>query len=159
MGLMGILGFFVVVGGLIAMSTTSRVFMTILFGASIYYWQSISAVLHGGNGPSLDELKMAMTLLSANIGGFIVATVLGVLKSDSGSDRHYREKRKVFLIFLAKWGSIYAAYAYICGKLIDWGYGEEGIGWFFMRAWGVYGFIVLLVLWFVFKPRKQIHKA
>jgi hypothetical protein len=158
MGIIGIIGLILVLAGFSVMSKTSRIILAILLGGSLYYWQSISAVLHGGSGPNIDELKMAMTLLSANIGGFIIATILGVIKSNSTNEGHYQERKKGFFTFLVKWGLIYAIYSFICGKLIDWGYGEDGIGWFFMRAWGVYGFIAILVLWFIFKPGKSTQK-
>lgn len=158
MGILGLAGFLLFLGGLAIMSKTSRVVLILLLGASIYYWQSISAVFHGGSGPEMHELKMAFTLLSANIGCFIIACILGILKNNSINEIQYRAKKMKFFTFLAKWGLIYGAYAYTVGKLIDWVVGEDGIGWFFMRAWGSYGFVALLVLWWIFKPRKAVQK-
>lgn len=156
MGILGLVGLIIVLGCLGVMSKTSRIVLLILLAGSLYYWYSISAVFHGGSGPEMSELKMAMTLLSANIGGFIVAAVLGVLKSGSSSDAHYVARRKAFFAFLVKWGAIYAVYAFLGGKLIDLAMGEDGVGWFFMRVWGLYGFIALLLLWLVFKRRKAV---
>ena len=158
MGIIGIIGFIIFLAGLGVMSKTSRVILIILLCGSIYYWQSISAVFHGGSGPEINEIKIAITLLSANIGGFIVAVILGVMKKNSVSEMHYHEKKKKFFSFLAKWGIIYGIYSYAVGKLIDLGFGEDGIGWFFMRTWGIYGFIVLLIIWSIFKPRKSARK-
>lgn len=158
MGILGVIGFIVFLAGLGIMSKTSRVILIILLCGSIYYWQSISAVFHGGSGPEMNEVKIALTLLSANIGGFIVAVILGILKKNSINEKNYYEKKKKFFTFLAKWGIIYGIYSFSVGKLIDLGFGEDGIGWFFMRAWGIYGFIALLILWLIFKPRKSAQK-
>ncbi|MFT3802871.1 MAG: hypothetical protein QM766_16850 [Burkholderiaceae bacterium] len=156
---MGILGFvvlIVVVGSLVVMSKTSRIVLLILLAGSLYYGYTISAVFNGGNEPEFGELKIAMTLLSANIGGFIVAAVLGVMKRTSSGDAHYTARRKSFFAFLTKWVALYSLYAFVGGKLIDLAMGEDDVGWFFMRIWGLHGFIALLLLWFVFKRKKTI---
>lgn len=98
---------------------------------------------------------MAVTLLNANIGGFIVAAILGVLKKNSTNEEHYHEKKKKLFKFVAKWGIIYGIYSFSVEKIIDLGLGGNGAGWFIMRAWGTYGFIALLVLWLIFKPSKS----
>lgn len=154
MGILGLIGFVIVLGCFGVMSRTSRILLSLLLGASLYYWYSISAVFHGGSGPDMGELKVAMTLLSANIGGFAVAAALGMMRKSSASPAHYAARKKAFFTFLAKWGLIYGVYAFVGGKLIDLAMGEDGAGWFFMRVWGLYGFIALLLLWFFFKPKK-----
>lgn len=158
MGIIGVVGFVIFLAGLTIMSKTSRIMLILLLCGSIYYWQSISAVFHGGSGPEMNEVKIALTLLSANIGGFIVAAILGILKKNSINEKHYNDKKKRLFSFLAKWGVIYGIYSFTVGKLIDLGFGEDGIGWFFMRAWGMYGFIALLLLWLMVKPRKSVQK-
>ncbi|MFD4836291.1 hypothetical protein ACFWP0_02210 [Achromobacter sp. NPDC058515] len=154
MGILGIIGLIVVLGCFGVMSKTSRILLSILLAGSLYYWYSISAVFHGGSGPDMGQLQIAMTLLSANIGGFVVAAVLGMMKKGSTSEAHYAARKKAFFAFLVKWGAIYAVYAFAGGKLIDLAMGEDGVGWLFMRVWGLYGFIALLLLWLVFKPKK-----
>lgn len=154
MGIIGFIGLILVIGCFYIMSRTSKIVLALLLAGSLYYWYSISAVFHGGSGPDMGELKIAMTLLSANIGGFVVAAVLGIMKQSSNSDAHYANKKKKFFVFLAKWGAIYAVFSMVGGKLIDWITGEDGMGWLFMRVWGIYGFAALLLLWFIFKPKQ-----
>ncbi len=155
MGILGVIGLIVVLGCFGVMSKTSRILLSILLAGSLYYWYSISAVFHGGNGPDMDELQMAMTLLNANIGGFIVASVLGMMKKNSTSEAHYATRKKAFFALLLKWGGIYVVYAFVGGKLIYLAFGGENVGWLFMRVWGLYGFIALLLLWLMFKPKKR----
>ncbi|WP_241049272.1 hypothetical protein [Achromobacter xylosoxidans] len=154
MGILGLIGFVIVLGCFGVMSRTSRILLALLLGASLYYWYSISAVFHGGSGPDMGELKVAMTLLSANIGGFVVAAVLGIMQKSSTSPAHYATRKKAFFTFLAKWGLIYGAYTFAGSKLIDLALGGDDVGWLFMRVWGLYGFIALLLLWFFFRPKK-----
>jgi len=154
MGIVGFIGVVIALGSFYVMSRTSRVLLSVLLAGSLYYWYSISAVFHGGSGPDMGEVKIAMTLLSANIGGFIVATVLGIMKRNSSDEDHYAARKKTFFVFLAKWGAIYAAYAFIGGKLIDLIFREDGVGWFFMRAWGPYVFIAILILRLIFKKKE-----
>jgi len=158
MGIIGLIGLIIVLGSFGIMSKTSRILLSILLAGSLYYWYSISAVFHGGSGPEMSEVKFAMTLLSANIGGFVVATVLGIMKKNSLDEAHYAARRKAFFLFLAKWGGVYAVYAFVGGKLVDLALGENGAGWFIMRAWGLYGFIALLVLWLIFKEKAAKQK-
>jgi len=155
MGILGLIGLLFAVGGFSVMSKTSRILLVILLGGSLYYWQSISAVFHGGNGPDLGELKIAMTLLSANIGGFVLGSVLGVAKRSSTSEIHYQERKKAIFTFLVKWGIIYAIYSFVGGKVIDLISGEDGMGWLFMRVWGIYGFVALIIIWLVLKTTSK----
>ncbi|WP_323011290.1 hypothetical protein [Castellaniella sp.] len=158
MGIIGFIGTIIALGSFYVMSRASRILLSALLAGSLYYWYSISAVFHGGSGPDMSELKFAGTLLSANIGGFVVATVLGIMKKNSTDDAHYSARRKALFMFLAKWGGIYAAYSFVGGKLIDLALGEDGAGWFIMRVWGLYGFIALLLLWLIFKRNRGSAK-
>lgn len=73
MAIVFIIGFFIVTYCFCVISKVSRIVLVLLFLVSLYYWYSISAVFHGGIGPSFDELKIALMLMSANVGGLILA--------------------------------------------------------------------------------------
>ncbi|WP_341668218.1 hypothetical protein [Alcaligenes sp. SDU_A2] len=156
MGIIGLLGGIIVLGCFSIMSKTSRIVLGLLLAGSLYYWYSISAVFQGGNGPSMSELQIAMMLLSANIGGLILAAILGAFQRSSTSELHYAQRRKALFLVLAKWGGIYVLYNFIGSKLIDLVMGEEDVGWISMRIWGQYGFILLVALWFFHKKKKKV---
>jgi len=150
-----------IVVGLYLMPRTSVILLSTLFLGSLYYWYSISGAIHGGGGPTMGELKLAMTLWGANIGSFVLALILGILKKVSTQEADYVRRKKNLFVFLAKWGAIYTIYSFAGGKLIDWimggeVMGDEGVGWLFMRAWGIYGFIAILLLWLIFRRKKTM---
>lgn len=155
MVILAFIGLFIVLSCFRYLSTTSKIVLSVLLICTLCYWYSISQVFHGGAGPEFDELKTALTLFTANIGGLILAIVLGIMRLKSESEDQYIERRKKLFLFLFKWGGIYTIYSMVGGKILDYVIGQEDIGWFFMRAWGIQSFIVLLLLWFFFKKSRE----
>ena len=112
-------------------------------------------MFHGGAGPEFDEIKIALTLFNANVGGLVLAIVLGIMRHKSENEAQYLARRKKLFLFLFKWGGIYTVYSMVGGKILDYVIGQEDIGWLLMKGWGVYGFVVLLLLWFFLKKSRE----
>lgn len=155
MVILALIGVFIVLSCLRYLSKTSKIVLSVLLICTLYYWYSISQVFHGGAGPEFDEIKIALTLFNANVGGLVLAIVLGIMRHKSENEAQYLARRKKLFLFLFKWGGIYTVYSMVGGKILDYVIGQEGIGWLLMKGWGVYGFVVLLLLWFFLKKSRE----
>ncbi|WP_300750145.1 hypothetical protein [Janthinobacterium sp.] len=142
------IGLLLVLGGLYIMSTAFRTLFLLVLASSIYYGYSVS-YLSSGIGPDIAEVRSLLTLYSINMGLFVLAAYLGFQLSLSKSPEDYRARRFSTFKFLLKWGGLYLIFSFIVQRIIDKVVGEDGIGFFAMRAFSPYFAIFFLILVFV----------
>jgi hypothetical protein len=146
---MGILiGILILFASFGVMSKPSRaICLLLLIGSLIYAYHS--SYLENGFGPDFDQVKNLLTLYSLNIGVFVLAVVLGIMKKSSDSDAEYMGKKKALFSFVLKWGAIYAVYSFIGQKIINKLMDDDTAGFFIMKFFGIYGFGALLIIYYV----------
>lgn len=143
------------------MSGPSRAMVLSVFGTTIVYvlWvQDQGGLDSGSNADDFELFKNFLTLFTVNVGLFLTATLLGIVRVASASEESYRQSRSKILLFLAKWGGIYFAYTIIARfVLTSAGTGNEE-AWMLVRFWGLYGFVGCLIVYFIVKGDKSPSK-
>lgn len=149
----GIVLIFIIVA-LWAMSGPFAIMVLGAVGSSLAYAWSISEQVNGRGSMTGAQLQILFMLLPANIGLMALGITCGVLRRFSDSPEAYIARRNRLYKFLVKWGAIYAVY-YLTVKTIAIRFGiDDGLVWFALRSYGVYGFAVLLAIYYLLKPKR-----
>lgn len=85
---------------------------------------------------NINPLKYLMTLLSTYIGVVVVGAILGIMRSSAPDEISYKADRKSFLVWLLKWGSVFALFREMLAWIISVLFfdGDTDAGWFLTRA-------------------------
>ncbi|CAN0621901.1 conserved membrane protein of unknown function [Burkholderia multivorans] len=129
------------------MSKPSRAICLFLLVGSLGYAYNASYLVNG-DGPDFEQAKNLLTLYSLNIGVFVLAVTLGIMRRASDSDAEYLGKKKSLFAFLVKWGIIYGIYSFVGQKMVNKVMDDDTAGFFIMKFFGIYGFGALLAIYY-----------
>lgn len=150
--------------GMLVMSWPFRLIILATFGATVAYVIYIQSL--GGPDQLASEqdqiavFKNYWSLLSVNIGLFLVATWLGLVRRLSSTDAFYRQRRLRFFLFVAKWGAVYFAFSILARYLMRKSGADDLEAWVLVRSFGMYGFAVCLIVFYLLKSQtlRQVSK-
>jgi len=149
--------FVIVVATIIAWFVMSRPFFLLM--AAVFIGSFAFGVYATASANTTDrEGLFVITLISANIGLYLLAIFLGILRKILDSEGDYKEKRNLIFKFLGKWGGLYTAFAFIARLILTPITGDSVTAWFAVKLYGVPVFAVLVMAFYIrrFKRKQRL---